>query len=46
MGDVNASRAGLVEVMIDNEVVSNGMEFEFRDDPAYTAVSPRKVIPG
>ena len=43
MGDV--SRTGPVEVLIDNAVVSNGMEFEFRDDPVYTAVSPQRVIP-
>ena len=43
MGD--ARRVGLVQVLIDNEVVSNGMDFEFRDDPVYTAVSPQKVIP-
>ena len=45
MEDVNANRIGLVEVVIDNAVVSNGMEFEFRDDPMYTAVSPQRVIP-
>ena len=45
IGDANANRTGPVEVVIDNAVVSNGMEFEFRDDPVYTAVSPQRVIP-
>ena len=45
MGDVNAIRAGPVNVVIDNWMESIGMGFEFRDDPVYTAISPQRVIP-
>ena len=45
-GGPNAIAVGPVEVFIDNAVLSrSGMEFEFRDDPVYTAVSPQSVIP-
>ena len=43
---VNASRVGSVLVFIDNANARlSGMEFEFRDDPIYTHVHPRTVIP-
>ena len=45
MGDGNTNKIGPVEVVIDNVLVSNGIEFEFRDNPVYTAVSPQRVIP-
>ena len=45
-GSSNATAMGPVEVFIDNAVLNtSGVEFEFRDDPVYTAVSPQSVIP-
>ena len=45
-GSSNATAMGPVEVFIDNAVLSrSGVEFEFRDDPVYTAVSRQSVIP-
>ena len=43
---MNASRLGSVLVFIDNANARlSGMEFEFRDDPIYTHVHPRTIIP-
>ena len=45
-GSSNATAMGPVEVFIDNAVLNgSGVEFEFRDDPVYTAVSRQSVIP-
>ena len=43
---VNMTAGGPVRVFIDNANISmDGVEFEFRGDPVYTAVTPQKVIP-
>ena len=45
-GSPNTSAVGPVQVFIDNAVVDmSGVQFEFRDDPVYTSVSPQNVIP-
>ena len=44
--DLNTTRKGPVVVFIDNAIVStNGVEFEYRDDPVYSSASPRVIIP-
>ena len=45
-GSPNTSAVGPVQVFIDNAMVDmSGVQFEFRDDPVYTSVSPQNVIP-
>ena len=46
-GNVTSGNAGgPVVVFVDNAVIEMaGIEFEFRGDPVYTSVTPRKVIP-
>ena len=42
----NSTAVGPVNVFIDNAISSmNGVEFEFRNDPVYTEVTPLNVIP-
>ena len=37
---------GEVVIFIDNAVIiESGVEFQFRDDPVFSAVSPNTVIP-
>ena len=45
-GNASDSTGGPVVVFVDNAVIDmTGVEFEFRGDPVYTSVTPRKVIP-
>ena len=40
------AEAGAVVVFIDNAVVSNNsVQFQFRDDPVFSSVTPNTVIP-
>ena len=44
--NTNTTRMGPVVVYIDNAIVNNsGVEFEYRDDPAYSSASPQMIIP-
>ena len=45
-GNASGNAGGPVVVFVDNAVIdTTGVEFEFRGDPVYTGVNPRKVIP-
>ena len=46
-GEVEAlAEPGAVVVFIDNAVVSNSsVQFQFRDDPVFSSVTPNTVIP-
>ena len=45
-GNVMELASGPVVVFIDNTMITpNGVEFTFRDDPIFTAVTPHNVIP-
>ena len=42
----NTTSVGPVEVSIDNAVVAMvGVQFEYRNNPVYTSVTPQRVIP-
>ena len=42
----NSTAVGPVNVFIDDAISSmNGVQFEFRNDPVYTDVTPHNVIP-
>ena len=44
---VLADEPAAVVVRIDKAVINQtGVEFEYRDDPDFTAVTPKTVIPG